>query len=748
MTLEVPDIRGLSTVEAALAYADAGWYVGPTAPGNRKHPGSELGKGWEQKTSRSAGDIMAWFDPDHDGNPDRGLFLHVGRSGAVAFDVDHPEALPELLNTTLMGSRAPLALTRRSPGTWPEDLHPRGHRLLRVPEGMVIGNRVPPELATGWGEVRGLNGVIVVAPTLHPEHDADGEYSWARIGPVPELPSWLREVFEAQGGPDEKAELDMAEAGEWLDATLRPGEPSRAVLEVLELFRQELRTGSRHEAVNRAQQRLVRLGEKGAPGVKETLERVGYEFFEAMGTDRDGGRDEWRRGLLGAVAIVKATPTENLELRTDLTELMPAPGTPRSLAEAEERRQDQSFWDTTPVLQRVRDFARARRVGPWGLLGACLAYAVAYVEPHVQLPPLVGSYGSLNLFVALVAPSSGGKSATLDAAAELMQPVNGIMAPEPPFICSIASGEALTHVYAARDKNAEDGVVQKRRRALVKFDELSQLTGLKNRTGSTIIPTLCSAWSGGRLGAMTADESRRLHVAAHAYRLCLIGGVQPATVDVLLEEEGTGLPQRFLWLPTTDPDRPKQRPPEPEGLGWEPQVSASSGVKAVTVCDAVVQAVDEATEARLDGRVGIDGHELQTRIKVAAALAYLHNQEEVSDFWWRLSDVVMAKSRSVRDGLAAEKQARLAREREARVRESVEAEMAKEEAADRRGTDAAKRRILAALQNGEASRSELRRKISSKYRGYADQALDELYSAGLITEHRARQGGVIYRLCG
>jgi hypothetical protein len=36
----VPDVAGLSLVNAAVAYAEAGWYVLPTAPAAMKNPGS------------------------------------------------------------------------------------------------------------------------------------------------------------------------------------------------------------------------------------------------------------------------------------------------------------------------------------------------------------------------------------------------------------------------------------------------------------------------------------------------------------------------------------------------------------------------------------------------------------------------------------------------------------------------------------------------------------------------------------
>jgi hypothetical protein len=48
------------------------------------------------------------------------------------------------------------------------------------------------------------------------------------------------------------------------------------------------------------------------------------------------------------------------------------------------------FWEKTDVLGHIRDFARARLVSPWAMLGVVLARVVARIPPTVQLPPLVG----------------------------------------------------------------------------------------------------------------------------------------------------------------------------------------------------------------------------------------------------------------------------------------------------------------------------------------------------------------------
>src|SRR5690348_3043949 len=83
VTLTVPDVTGMDTLTAALAYAKAGWYVGPVKRGT-KDPGSVLGKDWQHKTSRDPKVIIAGM-----ALAGHGVFLHAGRSGAVIIDVDN-----------------------------------------------------------------------------------------------------------------------------------------------------------------------------------------------------------------------------------------------------------------------------------------------------------------------------------------------------------------------------------------------------------------------------------------------------------------------------------------------------------------------------------------------------------------------------------------------------------------------------------------------------------------------------------
>jgi hypothetical protein len=102
--LTVPVITDdMDVLTAALAYADAGWYVLPVEHGS-KHPGSVVGKGWHTQSSRDPQVLAAWF-----AGTDHGIALHCGRSGAVVFDVDDPDELPDVLSGCFSWSRPPVS---------------------------------------------------------------------------------------------------------------------------------------------------------------------------------------------------------------------------------------------------------------------------------------------------------------------------------------------------------------------------------------------------------------------------------------------------------------------------------------------------------------------------------------------------------------------------------------------------------------------------------------------------------------
>jgi hypothetical protein len=293
--LSIPDLSpDVDMLGAALAYAAAGWYVLPIDPAG-KHAGSVLGKRWPDKTSRDPDVIASWF-----AGTNYGVALHVGRSGAVVFDVDRPDRMPPELRQAIDEHAPPHQATRTNdPG--------RGHYVFAAEAGRFGNSR--GDLGAEWGEVRGLNGIIVAEPTTHEKAEQGGQYAWGTGRVPPALPATLSTKLRPPSGA--ATIVDEHAALAWLDE-LPAGAPGAAVLSV----DVAMPASGRHDAMTKAAMRLVRLGEQKHPGVRDRLVALGQAFVAAVTPDRRGGapeaREEFRRAVAGAVAIAKAEPTPDL----------------------------------------------------------------------------------------------------------------------------------------------------------------------------------------------------------------------------------------------------------------------------------------------------------------------------------------------------------------------------------------------------------------------------------------------------
>lgn len=414
------------------------------------------------------------------------------------------------------------------------------------------------------------------------------------------------------------------------------------------------------------------------------------------------------------------------------------------------------FWNSRPELVHIRQYARARRAAPWAVLGCVLARVVGRIEPCVTLPPFVGSEASLNLFVGLVGTSGTGKGAAEGAAkSAIVYNVNGLSGVALEEV-NVGSGEGIVHTFQkfVPGKGDLPGEVKSiETRALFRSAEVDTLAALKGRQGSTLLPRLRDAWNGDALGFGYADQTRRLNLPEHAYRLCLIVGIQPRRAGVLLDDSDGGTPQRFLWLPTRDVDVPDTRPDTPEPYPWTHPWAGMDNQPTrmhMTVCDAAFDAIDRASVARHRGDVGaLDGHALLCRLKVAAALAILHGGLEVTEEDWQLAGDVMAVSDHTRTSIVHELSSR--HEDIARARGRSDAIRA--EAAEEVRSDAAVKRVAKAIVRGLTEtwqpRAAVRKRLPGRDRGHFDSAIQRLISSGIVEAEDGRyrgQDGLRYRL--
>lgn len=427
---------------------------------------------------------------------------------------------------------------------------------------------------------------------------------------------------------------------------------------------------------------------------------------------------------------------------------------------------EEAFWSSCDELRSLRQFARARRVGPWAMFGAVSAIVIAAVPPHVVLPPLVGSYATLNTFIALVGASGSIKSAAIRAAYDWIR-----LDPEP-NVHKPGSGEGLAKCFAYKGK--VDGDLQQIGKAwsvVAEIPEVDALTATGSRGGSTLMSELRSAWSGERLGFDYAGVDKAITLAPHRYRLTMIVGVQPGRSGPLFADSDGGTPQRFVWLPTTDPTAPKERPPEPPQIvldlpgRFDPQSTETtlqvdrdmlrrselatppdrSTFRMLGVPDAVKRAVEERTLDALAGTQGdeaLDGHKMLCREKLAAFIGILRGHDDaITEEDWDLAGVVMAVSDNTRNDAQKVLQADAVKRNVAEGKSSGIRKMAEADTV----ADVQSRRIallgekvcakLAAAEDDTLTGSDLKRQIPA-VRKVLDAVLEHLEAEGKVTvEH-------------
>ncbi|BBZ63423.1 hypothetical protein [Mycolicibacterium monacense] len=387
------------------------------------------------------------------------------------------------------------------------------------------------------------------------------------------------------------------------------------------------------------------------------------------------------------------------------------------------------FFDATPQLQTIRQWAHARFAAKWAVFLAVLLRVHASTSPGVQLPGVIGGPASLNLIGAFVSPSGGGKGIS-DKVARLAWPTPIIERP-------IGSGEGIAALFAPPKKEGVERITQ----AIINVSEIDSLTGIASRQGSILLAQLKAAVMGELIGQSNASEATTRVVLPHSYRCVMSVGAQPGHCDVIFNDTSGGTPQRVLWVPTTDPDMPADPPDDPAPLETSlPAWSRTTDTVEIQYGPSEIrEQIIAAHLARQRGEANaLDGHRMLTRCKVAAGLAIMHHRSVISELDWQLSETVMAVSDSTRDWIVNEAR-RAAR---AKAQDRAMARAVGEEFIDQRRLDVVKRRVLKVLADGRISRGDLRARMGKKeYRELLEAAIAELAANGMITRIEATQGG-------
>lgn len=404
------------------------------------------------------------------------------------------------------------------------------------------------------------------------------------------------------------------------------------------------------------------------------------------------------------------------------------------------------FWRSRKTLSRIHEYAKARRAGPWAVLGCVLARVIATTPPNVVLPPVVGGAASLNLFVGLVGKSGTGKDAANNAARSLLDIGGGwadyLEAP-------VGSGEGLSHMFMRPVKATKDDPhpypEQYNAKALVRIGEIDALAAQQSRQASTLSAQLRYAAMGEELGAFYVDLAKRMIVPKHSYRLCIVGGIQPTRAGVLLDDADGGTPQRWIWLPAGDPTATREVPEAPDPLYWEPPDLMTAerldeGGRTFYQLGLPPAALDAIIDARVRSQreeesAGLDSHAMLTREKVAGGLGLLEGRLTPDDEDWRLSGVIMTVSdaqrarcqKAIGEKAAASNQAQAVAEAERTVVVGERVEQSKR----RKLARTIKNRVAKCGSAGETP-GKLKNSLASGDRDLFDDVLDSLMVAGEV----------------
>ena len=301
--LFVPDLSSrMSIREAALAYANAGWYLLPIDP-NTKHAGSVVGVGWPDKSSRDPKQIESWFRP----GTNYGIAVHLGKSGAIAFDVDDPSQLPHRLREWIMLESVPFQSTRTGDPL-------RGHYIFATPEGTNYGNS-KGLLKGAWGEVRGKNGIIVVAPTSHSKHAEGGQYVWKRTGVVPLLPYALQRLLP-EARYQSAQSIDIAEADTFF-ANYSESKCEQILENRLAEGKSWFLRGSRHDACRDLLLVCMKDARAGLYSAKTAVESIANLFVSIKPQDQWSSPREFVDMVLWVIAQVLKLPDDEIELHRE-----------------------------------------------------------------------------------------------------------------------------------------------------------------------------------------------------------------------------------------------------------------------------------------------------------------------------------------------------------------------------------------------------------------------------------------------
>ena len=314
------------------------------------------------------------------------------------------------------------------------------------------------------------------------------------------------------------------------------------------------------------------------------------------------------------------------------------------------------FWDARPWLQQIRDGAFQRLASPDAVLGSFLARYAAAVPATIKLPAIIGSAATFDFITCVVAMSSGGKTISNGVAKDLFpsDQHRWVM-----FDAPTGSGEGLVQAFMGWEKDEKgkkvgDPSFRHGKHKSVHFtaDEGTAILEAQSRSGTTLVQTLCSAWSGATLGQLNASQETNRLVPGGQRRMAAAVNIQTSLAAGLFDSALIGLPKRmvFFWAHAELPDPLPAWPgivdvKVPDGWGHLADTF-------LTVDDEIRQELHAARRSVAEGaeQLGdLDGHAGLLQLKTAGLFALADGRFNIDTDDWNMAGQIMDVSLKVRN---------------------------------------------------------------------------------------------------
>jgi hypothetical protein len=313
----------------------------------------------------------------------------------------------------------------------------------------------------------------------------------------------------------------------------------------------------------------------------------------------------------------------------------------------------EEFWAARPMLGHIRSAAHSRACSADAVLGVLLARLSSCVPGGLRVDTGVRVPTPLSTYSVLLGDSGTGKSSAAAVALALMP--QGIYLTES---YPLGSGEGLCDAYMSAAKASEvpgadpdaKGVVyvQTECNAFFHADEGARVLELGKRTGSSLLPVLRDAWSGGEFGQRNTAAGGKNRKVSGASVGAWIGLQQPHAVELLTGANAVdGTVQRFLWWSSSDPSIPDLAGPWPGPVPMAAHALNTTALTAISVHPDITTELRARQVARARGAlVPAAGREQDDalRVRLGALLALLDGRADIGLDDWALALVVLDTS--------------------------------------------------------------------------------------------------------